>query len=290
MVIFVALRIFGNTNGLSFSLWASMIIQLGASLLLLSLCRIFTIIRQRSLLPAFFYLLLTGTDPLFFYSLTGSIAALIILCCFFFLFSSYQNPRSQINSFNIALLLTVGSFCWTPLLLFFPLFWFGMNRFRNLNLKTFFAGLIGFILVYLFIFTWSVYKGNWDFFLNNLPDFRTLLTVDSINFSLREGICMGFVALLFIISASKALLSDISEKTRTRITLNYLAAFFLVVFILLLFRSEWKSEWLLILYAPISLLIAHFFTFTNKKGFIWLFLFSIVFFLGMFAWKYLILT
>jgi hypothetical protein len=286
VIVFIVLRFLGNENWTSATLWAITIIQIIIAISLLYLNTTFVIIRQRTLLPAFFYLLFTGTEPLFFYDIEGSISALIIVFCLFFLFATYQKPESQACIFNISILLTLGSFIWAPLLFFFPLFWYGMYRFRSLNIRTFFAGIIGFFMIYLFIFTWSILKGDLNIFLDSFPDLDNLWNIYLFNFNLKKWIVIGFISILFIFSGAKIFMSGIVEKVRAMATLSYLYLFALLIFIFFLFQNKWEKEWILILYIPISFLISHFFTLSNKNWTIWLFFFTIIFFLGMFGWEY----
>ncbi|GHS96596.1 hypothetical protein FACS189421_01930 [Bacteroidia bacterium] len=282
ILVFIVLRLPGNGDWLSISLWGSTLLQLVIALFLLYLTQIFGIIRQKTLLPAFFYVLLAGANPLFAYDLTGSVSALTIALCFLFLFNSYQNPLSQGNALNISLLLTLCSFYWFPILLFFPLFWYGMYQFRCLNIKTFLASLTGFLLIYLFLFTWSVYKGDPEFFLKMLPDFKTIGTIQIFSFGLKAWIMNGLILLLFILSGIKIYMAGVSEKVQAVTTLSYLFVFTLVVYVLYLIQNQWKQEWLLILYMPISLLISHYFTLSNKLWTIRLFLLTVILFGMMF--------
>ncbi|GHT38765.1 hypothetical protein FACS189437_00370 [Bacteroidia bacterium] len=275
----------GNGDWLSIPLWGSTFLQIGIALFLLYLTQTFGIVRQKTLLPAFFYLLLAGTHPLFFYDLTGSVSAMVIALSLLFLFNSYQNSLSQGDVFNISLLLTLCSFYWFPILLFFPLFWYGMYRFRSLNFKTFFASLTGFLLIYLFIFTWSIYKGDHlAFFFRMLPDFKTVGTIQLFSFGIKEWITNGFVFLLFILSGVKIFMAGVSEKVQAMTILGYLYVFAFIVYVLYLIQNQWAQEWFLILYIPLSLLFAHYFTLSYKRWTIWLFLLTIVFFLIKYDW------
>jgi hypothetical protein len=285
IIIFIALR-FLNENWTSATLWAITIIQIIIAIFLFYLNTTFVIIRQRTLLPAFFYLLLIGTDPSFFYDIEGSFSALIIVFCLFFLFATYQKPESQACAFNISILLTTGSFVWSSLLFFFPLFWYGMYRFRSLNFRTFFAGVTGFLMIYLFIFTWSIFKNDLNIFLDSFPNLDNLWDVHLFNFNPKEWIITGFIAFLFILSGVKIFMSGVAEKVRAMTALGYLCVFALLIFIFALLQNNWEKAWTPIFYVPVSFLISHFFTLSHKNRTIWLFFFTILFFLGMFGWEY----
>jgi len=286
LLIFIGLRIYVTNDWSSGALWIVMALQVTIALFLLYLTQAFVIIRQRTFLPAFFYLLFMGTNPLFFYDIRGSVVALIVTFCLFILLQTYQEPKSQKKSLNISLLLTLGSFYWPPLLLLFPLFWFGMYRLKSLNVRVFFASLVGFFVVYLFIYTWSFYKNDTNLFLNSLPDLDAFWTIHPYSFSLKEWVISGFLAFLFIITGLRIFMTGMAEKIRTMTILSYLYAFTFIVFVLLLVQSEWRKEWVLILFVPFSFLVAHFFTLSHRKPAICFFIFTILFFVGIFVSEY----
>jgi len=270
-------------------LLGSMFAQIGVAIFLLFLTQKHVIIRERTLLPSFCYLLLIGTNHLFINNLQGSVSALLVVSCLCFLFNIYQTPFPQRNALNVSLLLTFGSLYWTPLIYFFPLFWWGMSWFKNLNIKTFLASLMGIAIVCLFLLARSLYCENWTVFAKILFDLSTLGEFQLASLFIRNMTEIIFVGVLFILSVINAFRSDVSEKAQARTMLGYLSLLTVVLFIVFLFQNQWMKEWLLILYIPVSLLIAHYFTLTQNRVVMWLFLVTIVFFLFMFGWKWLAL-
>jgi len=279
---FIALRLYFIGNQFDkFSFWGCLVIQIGIAFFLLQLNHIFNIIQERTYLPALFYLLFTGSNPAFYNDLKGSVAALCILLCFYFLFASYQKPKSQINAMNISILLVLGSLLWTPLLFFFPVFWIGFYRFQCFTVRVFFANLIGFVIVYLFIFTWSVFQEDKSIFLSLLPDFKSLLIVYKLNFTVLEWITYGFIILIYIIIGIYLFFIYISEKVWTISALSYLYLSSFFIFIFLFIRSEYKSSLGLICFVPVAILTGHFFSRANKKGIQYLLLVFFLFFIGI---------
>jgi hypothetical protein len=246
---------------------------------LLSLSQVFVVIRSRTLLPAFFYLLFAGAFPHYFEDWRGSLLAFDILLCFYALFATYQHRDSQLNAFNISILLTLGSFLWTPMLYFFPLFWYGLYRFKSLNLRTFLASLTGFVIIYLFIFTWSIYKNDEAIFFNSLPVFDLQWHFDWKEITLRERIVSGYLTFLFILAGSEIFMSGISEKVRAVTTLSFLYAATVAIFIFFELQVH-DTSWKLIAYMPCALLTAHYFTLSGGKWSGWLFVLTITLFIA----------
>ena len=280
LLAFIFLRLYPlEDNWDNLSLWGSLSIQIGIAFFLLYLNHKFGIIQGYTLLPAFFYLLFVGINPVFSDELKGSIAALCFILCYYFLFNSYQNPESQVNALNISLLLVLGSLVWTPLLFFFPLFWIGFRQFQCFNARVFFSSLTGFIIVYLFIFTYSVYKGEKDIILYLLPQLDSIFFFQKPDLTLIDWINYGFLLFIYFIIGIYLFLFDISERLWTITTLSYfyLSSFFIFVFFFL--QTGYKSTWGLIIYIPLAFLCGHSFSSPNKRIIQFSFLFFIVFFI-----------
>ncbi|GHT56139.1 hypothetical protein AGMMS49982_22760 [Bacteroidia bacterium] len=278
LITFVAMRLILCDDLLSPAMWAATGIQAVVALLLLTLSQSFLVISQRTLLPAFFYLLFASTSPKYFEAWQGSLMALLVLLGFYALFATYQRPKSQVNALNIAILLTLGSFVWTPMLYFFALFWYGLYRFKSLNMKTFFATWMGVLVIYFFIATWSLFQDDWTIFQSYVPSFDTQWEWNLDVFSIKEWLVIAYLGFLFLRVGGDIFMSAVSEKVRTATTLSYLYFFTLAVFIFFGMQIQTDYAWRLIIYIPIALLIAHYFTLSDNKNSGWLFALTIAVF------------
>jgi len=260
--VFLILRFQSDWNNLN--LWGSTLIQIGIALFLLQLNTIFSIIHRRTLLPALFYLVLIGCNPVFNLDLKGSLAALLMMVNYLFLFQTYQNPDSQLNALNISLILVLGSFFWPQFLLFFPIFWIGFYWFHSFNLRVFLASLIGIVVVYLFIFAWCIYQDDWGMFLSFLPNPEKIFSISEPDLSNYEWISLGIILFTYIFAGLNLFVVSISEKVRTVSFLKYLYVSSFFIFAMAFVQSEYRSYWELIASIAIALVLAHYFTLTNK--------------------------
>ena len=263
---FIAIRLYPTYNHPElFFLAGSTLIQIGIAFFLLQINHIFNITQKRTFLPALFYLLFIGINPVFYFELKGSIAALCVVLSYYFLFNSYQEPKSQINALNISLLLVLGSLLWTPLLFFFPIFWIGFYHFQCFNTKVFFANLTGFVIVYLFIFAWSLFKEDIKLFLSMLPQLESLIIVTKPELTDLEWITCGLLIASCILIGANLFLSNISERVWTISVLRFFYFSAFVFFIFYFIQSEYKSTWGLITFIPVAFLSGHFFSRANNK-------------------------
>jgi hypothetical protein len=285
IIAFIGVRVYDSNGDWASSLfWACTLIQIGIALLLLQLNHVFSIIRNQTLLPALFYLLLICITPLN-PDLSGNIAALCIIVCYFFLFQSYQQPESQANALNISMILTLGSLFWVQLLFFLPIFWYGFYRFRSFNLRVFLASLTGIAVVYLFVLTFSIYKDDISIFLSFVPQIDDLIFFRLPELTLQAYVVFGFTLIIYIWTGYNLFISDLSEKIQTVSILYYLYFTFFAMLMLLLIKSENASQWTLTVYMPIVLLISHLFTLSNKRIIKYTMLACVVFFLSAGIWS-----
>ncbi|MDL2223325.1 hypothetical protein LJB98_04410 [Bacteroidales bacterium OttesenSCG-928-M11] len=197
------------------------------------------------------------------------------------LFYAYQEPRSQVFAFNISLLITIAGLFWFPAFILLPLFWYGLHCLQGMNIRSFFATLLGTYTVYFVLFSWAVYINDLNFVATFFPDWETFIRFDFPDWSLHQTISLGFILFLFIISSFQFLVSGETDRVRTKVFLEYLFIFSLCLFLLLPVFSTWTAQWESLLFVPLSLLFARYFSISTGKKTIGLFLFTILFFLGM---------
>ena len=275
---FVLLRLFSGIDLLTFDSLAVMIIQITIALLLLQTNYTFTIIQERTMLPAIVYLLLAGTNPLVFSDWVSNIMALGFLLCLNSILSSFREKQSSIYLFNITFLLTIGSLIWVPLLLFIPLFWFGAYYLQSLSLRSFTASLLGVFVVILVLFSYFVFcEGDgWKALLDSLRfsfAFDPDILVDS------RVIYTGILTLFALLHLS---IPTNTEKIKNRIFLNFLCLSVLVCGIILLFFDEngEKTKLISFSYVALAIIIAHYFTSHKSKISFYILIFSFVFYVA----------
>ena len=279
---FIAVRLYYIINqGDNPALWGSLLIQIGIAFFLLQLNHIFNIIQERTFLPASLYLLFIGSNPAFYSDIQGSVSALCLALCYYFLFKSYQNFKSQAYAMNISILLVLGSLLWSPFLFLLPIFWIGFYRFQCLNARVFFASLTGFVIVYLFIFAWSLFQGDKDIFFSLLPQADTLFIIHKPDLTIFEWITCGFLLFIYLAIGVYLFFFNISEKIWVVSILSYFYVSTFIIFIFFFLQSEYKSSWGLIIYVPIAFLTSHFFSRVNKRGIYYLLLLLFLFFIGI---------
>ncbi|MDR2920752.1 MAG: hypothetical protein LBV72_15495 [Tannerella sp.] len=243
-------------SGCGLLFFISFLVQRGSFLLL--------ILKGRTLLPFLFYLLLNSTNAVFFPIQSTSFALLFLLAAIFELFNSYQKLVNIGRIFNATMFIAIGSLFWVYLLWFIPLFWFGLYKFKLLNVRSFYASFLGAFTTYWFVLAWCVWKHDYSLLLIPL---RSLADIDLIflNETIQVGKLIPFCIIMFILIAV-VVFNKIENTLRARHYLSFLLVFSIYSFLLIFLYGQDIANILSIFYVPTSVLIAY--LFSNKRGFI----------------------
>ena len=284
IVLALLARIFYGTAFFDYESWIVFVLQAGIAFLLIRINHEYQIIKRRTFLPATFFMLLTASNPVLYDNTNGTISAFVMILCIILSFKSYHSPRSQANSFNIALILTIASaFCWQPLLFFIPLFWVGFWWFRAFNARTFFASVLGILTVYLFLFTWYLYDDNLICFLETLPQVEQGFSVVWIDLQWYDWIAVIFYVFLLILSAINIFGLGVSEKIRTTLFFKFLYLLAGVLFVFACFFDSMINDTQTIIYLSIAFISGFYFAINESKFTSYLLIFTMLFFIASYV-------
>ena len=283
--VFVVLAFFARIlDGVTFDRyepWIVFALQVGIAVLLVLISYEYQIIRKKTFLPAIFFMIFTASNPVLYDNIEGAVSAFAMVLCVIISFKNYHNPKSQTASFNIALILTVGSvFCWPPLIFFIPLFWVGFWLFRALNTRSFFASLIGIFTIYLLLFAWCVYRNNLNFFYEKLPLFNDITSVEWIELQWYNWVVIVFFVFLLLLSAINIFVLGFSEKIRTTLFFKFLYLLTVTLFVFACLFDSFVNAIQTSIYFSIAFISGFYFAMNDKNKLVtYLLIFTILFFI-----------
>lgn len=191
------------------------------SYLLIELNTYFDIIRSRSSLPSSVFILLYSSI-LFLHSYGNGecLILLLFISSFFFLLRSYSSSNKSPDIFHAFIFLSIGCLIEPFLIFAVPIIFISMIQLRCLNIKTFFAGIIGLmtplwiISGYKLINNQEINIGKWidsaiywdTSFYYNIPEIHIISTV--------------IVLLISITSGVTSLTFSLKDKVKTRIIIR----------------------------------------------------------------------
>ena len=217
------------------------------------------LIREKTILPIAFYVLLVSTNPEFLPLKATSVGAFCLILAYYELLSAYHDPEARSNAFNVGLLLGVGSLLWVHMLLFLPVFWIGMYIFRSLNVRTVVATLVGVITVCWLLFGWCFMAGDYTPFDYIFSGLRVSL-LSASDVASATWIELGVAAVLTLIAIADIYIHVFDNLRRTRHYLLFTTLFAAWSFALYFVFEGAAEEFLLAACGPVAVLTAHFFT------------------------------
>lgn len=226
----------------------------------------FGIIRMRASMQTAIYFLLVTVFPQMHLLYAGDIAAFALLISIYFLFKSYQQSQAAGQLFYSFLFIGAGSIIFPELTVLSVLWIFEAYRFQALTPRSFCGALIGWTLPYWLLFGHAFFYNDMELFYR---PFRELATFGEF-FNLQilqptEWAVLGYLLVLFIVSAVHCIVAGFEDKIRTRAYLQFLIDLTVFLFLMIALQPIYFSDLLPLLMISSSILIGHFFVLTNSK-------------------------
>ena len=221
----------------------SFLIYAAAGYFLIELNNRFGIIRMRASVQTAIYFLLVTVCPEMHLLYAGDVAAIAFLFSIYFLFKSYQQSQAAGYLFYSFLFIGAGSIFF-PQLTFFSVLWlFEAYRFQSLTFRSFCGALIGWTMPYWMLFGHAFFHDQMELFYH---PFRELATFgDLLNLQVLqpwELATLGYLFVLFIVSAAHCVVAGFEDKIRTRAYLQFLIDLTLFLFILIALQPSQCSN------------------------------------------------
>lgn len=226
----------------------------------------FSIIRMRASVQTAVYLLLVTACPEMHLLYAGDIAAIAFLISIYFLFNSYQQPQAAGTLFYSFFFIGAGSILF-PQLTFFSVLWLlEAHRFQSLTFRSFCGAVLGWMMPYWLLLGHAFFYDQMELFYR---PFRELVTFGDV-FHLQllqpwEMATLGYLLILFIVSAAHCIIAGFEDKIRTRAYLQFLINLSIFLFLLIALQPSHCNDLLPLLMISSSILIGHLFVLTNSK-------------------------
>ena len=246
----------------------------------------FSIIRMRASMQTAIYFLLVTVCPKMHYLYTGDIIALGFLISIYFLFKSYQQTQAAGYLFYSFFFIGAGSILFPQFTILSVLWLLEASRFQSLTPRSFCGARLGWMLPYWMLFGHAFFYNEMELFYR---PFNQLLTFGEF-FNLQilqpwELAILGYLLVMFIVSAVHCIAAGFEDKIRTRAYLQFLIDLTIFLFLLIALQPIYCSALLPLLIISNSILIGHFFVLTNSKSSNVFFIISLVGLILLFAFN-----
>jgi len=243
----------------------ALVLFLLLAILMMQINNRYNFLRRRSMLPAPLFIVMvsgfTGLQtlhPVWF-------GALFVLFSILRLFSAFDNTRAYSAAFDTGFFLAIGSLFYFNLIVLFPAFFLGIGILtRETRWREFAVYLTGFLLPFIFAFSYLFLAGTTETFLNTME--MNIITINNhFTDNLPQKIYAGFLVFITFLGSADIIRNYDTKKVSTR---KFFTVFFLIfVFSLaaLIFIPATSHEMLVIAIIPLTFLSSNFFVFMKKR-------------------------
>lgn len=233
--------------------------------LLTELNTTFTLIRTRTTLHISLYICLF-TLCLFLHPFRAeTFVPLLFLLAIFQLYGGYETPQAPMHAFHCLFFIGLGSLLFPRLAWFVPLFYVGMNSFRSLSLRSFFAGIIGLATPYWFLFGYALYADRMDLFLRPLQEAVSFTPICYGELETEQLVFGGIIVFLSAVSSIYYFNTAYQDKVRTRLFLLFLVGVEVWNCLLGALQPRHFDVWLQIQILVCSIFMAHLFALNRSR-------------------------
>jgi hypothetical protein len=233
--------------------------------LLIELNTAYSLIRQRTTLHLSTFLLLSAAGCALGLEAWQWAMAPLFLLSVHQLFATYESPRPEPGAFNAFFCLGLGSFVFAPLAWLLPVWLIGLYQMRALSLRSFLAGLIGFLAPW-----WCYYGVAYSFFPEAFTPARlqalvAFAPVDYAVVPMSHWVMWGVLAVASVVSDVHYAVVSYMDKVRTRLHLSFLVFLQIVIYVLALVQPVREGVLWSLQLTLSAVMVSHLFTLTRTR-------------------------
>lgn len=233
--------------------------------LLANLNEIYSLSGHRSTLHSSIFLLLWATSSLFNRTFEENLTPCFLLMEVSCLFRCHQESMPIGQTLTLFLLVSLNSLFCPVVLWYVPFFYIALFFFKGMTPRTFFAGVIGVVLPYWFLFVYFFCTDKISIFHNFWDSFPKLEYIDISKYPIRMWYILEYALLLLVSGCVYMELNRYQDKIRTRLFLHtFLWMSFYSLFLIAFQPESFQITIIPVLFGA-SLLGGHMFALSSTK-------------------------
>jgi len=190
----------------------------------------FTIIRTRTFLPIFIFLLLTASWNQTHTLIGSHISLTLFIFALFNFFRMARDRKASEDAFMGSLLISISSLLINPLIFIIPMCWIGFMMFQSFSLRTFLASVFGMLTPWI-LYLSIVIMVQPDYNLSKAFNINIISDLNINQFPLSELIYTSLMGIIGIIGIVGMYSITNSDAINTRNKLNFLLFLLISLFI-----------------------------------------------------------
>lgn len=233
-------------------------------LLIIQINSKYSIIRTKSFLPVFFFAFFISAwkeSHLLWLSHLALSAFLISLMLFL---SMYRNRKAVEPAFVGSLLMSLTGLINPVYLFLMPITWIGYIILKCLSTRVFFASLIGFIIPWIYYFSYNLFMGNEMILFENLIfEFQPYFLFSDR--AIHEQVYIAATVLTLILALVGTYTNMLNDAIQTRKNIHLILLYLVFLILLVLSFAKHALAFLPFIAFCLAMLLSHPFTLNKSK-------------------------
>lgn len=219
----------------------------------------FAIIRTRTYLPTFIYLLLSVCWLPAYGNYVAALGATFALLALYLSLGMYKDKKSVEQAFLSFFFLALSSFLIPEFAVLTVIFWIGFAFLNSFSGKVFFASVFGFVTPWILFFSSLIFIVGHTDILPEVQEF--VMNYSILNYrNIPTFLYIAIMTFILITSLVQIATNSRQDSIQTRNTLNFIKALIFAMMLLILFRYTGFASYMPFTALLFALLTAYIFT------------------------------
>ncbi|HVW94757.1 MAG TPA: DUF6427 family protein [Mucilaginibacter sp.] len=255
-----------NPEPTAYNMLFAAAIVLAQALLINHLVNHFNLLGKPSFLPALLYITTSALFKSFLILSAPLICNFLIIWMLFKLFSFYKKGDAKSATFDLGMMVAVGSLVYLPFIYLFLAIWIGLFIFRPFNWREVVAGVIGYATVFFFL---AVYY-YWNNSLKEFPAIWLPLTArfpNTINIYYSNYIVLIPVVVILVLCFFKLQQNFFKSYVQVRKSFQLLFVIFLIAGLCFYVKKPFNINHFLLCAVPCAIFLSYYFLYAKTRWF-----------------------
>ena len=226
----------------------------------------YNLLGRSTFLPGLMYLTVSGLFTPFLILSPPLVCNFLVIWMLFKLFSLYKGDESKSTTYDLGMIVALGTLIYLPFIYLFLAIWIALILFRPFDWREWIAGLIGFLTIFFFLAV--LYYMNdrltqfFDIWLPLGTKFPLHISVNNYNY-----LIIGPVALILVLCFFKLRQNFFKSYVQMRKSFQLLFFLFLIAGFSFYVRSQFYLDHFLLCTIPAAIFFAYYFLYANSRWF-----------------------
>jgi hypothetical protein len=236
------------------------------ALLLNQLVNQFNLLGKPTFLPALMYITVSGLFTPFLVLSQPLLCNFLIIWMLFKLIGFYKSTDAKSSSYDLGMIVAVGSIVYLPFVYFFLVIWVGLILYKPFNWREAIAGIIGYATVFFFLAVYYYWNNSLGEFYNIWLPLGAKFP-DSIKINYLDYLVLIPVIIILILCFFTLQQNFFKSYVQVRKTFQLLFYIFLIAGCSFYIRAAFHLNHFLLCAVPAAVFFSYYFLYAKRKWF-----------------------